>query len=87
MAFLVVLPVIWFYVLFDAIHQYKRKQAGEELIDRTFMDDFHDNNYTGKKSHDRHGISHFSWSRPYVFRTPKAGLSAYGCISDNHLHP
>ncbi|MDT2192488.1 hypothetical protein [Paenibacillus larvae] len=49
MAFLVVLPVIWFYVLFDAIHQYKRKQAGEELIDRTFMDDFHDNNYTGKK--------------------------------------
>lgn len=50
LAFLVVLPVIWFYVLFDAIHQYKRKQAGEELIDRTFMDDFHDNNYTGKKN-------------------------------------
>lgn len=50
LAFLVVLPVIWFYVLFDALHQYKRKLAGEELIDRTFMDDFHDNHYTGKKN-------------------------------------
>jgi TM2 domain-containing membrane protein YozV len=38
--FLLALPVLWFYSIFDALKQLDRKQAGLELIDRSMFEDF-----------------------------------------------
>ncbi|NQX62016.1 hypothetical protein [Paenibacillus qinlingensis] len=38
--FLLVLPVLWFYTMFDALKQLDRKQAGFELVDRSMFEDF-----------------------------------------------
>ncbi|MCA0972510.1 hypothetical protein LCM20_18085 [Halobacillus litoralis] len=39
LVFLLALPVIWIYGLFDVIQLQKQKDAGEELEDRTLMED------------------------------------------------
>ncbi|MGN8646994.1 hypothetical protein ACTNEO_13490 [Gracilibacillus sp. HCP3S3_G5_1] len=38
--FLLALPIIWIYSMFDIIQQLNLKQAGKELVDKTIMDDF-----------------------------------------------
>lgn len=38
--FLLALPVLWFYTMFDALKQLDRKQAGLELVDRSMFEDF-----------------------------------------------
>lgn len=38
--FLLALPVLWFYTMFDALKQLDRKQAGYELVDRSMFEDF-----------------------------------------------
>ncbi|MDR6553692.1 hypothetical protein [Paenibacillus qinlingensis] len=38
--FLLALPVLWFYTMFDALKQLDRKQAGFELVDRSMFEDF-----------------------------------------------
>lgn len=39
-AFLLALPVLWFYTMFDALKQFDRKLAGLELVDRSIFEDF-----------------------------------------------
>lgn len=48
--FWAILPVIWVYGFFDAIQQLNRKQRGEELVDRTILEDFESRREEGKKS-------------------------------------
>ncbi|QED46488.1 hypothetical protein [Cytobacillus dafuensis] len=48
--FWAILPVIWVYGFFDAIQQLNRKQRGEELVDRTILEDFEMRREGGKKS-------------------------------------
>ncbi|MFC5651441.1 hypothetical protein ACFPYJ_20460 [Paenibacillus solisilvae] len=48
--FLLALPVIMFYGLFDAMQLLGRKQRGEEIPDRTIFEDFELNRETGRKS-------------------------------------
>jgi TM2 domain-containing membrane protein YozV len=50
LAFLLALPIIWLYSLFDAIQLLHRKQQGEVLLDRTIFDEFEEGRETGKKS-------------------------------------
>ena len=51
MAFLGILPIIWIYSMFDSIQKLTRKQNGEELEDRTVLEDFEDTRREqGKKS-------------------------------------
>ncbi|MCC3358816.1 hypothetical protein [Bacillus sp. REN16] len=40
MVFLGILPVIWVYNIFDAVQLVGKKQRGEELVDRTILEDF-----------------------------------------------
>ncbi|MBP1967788.1 hypothetical protein [Paenibacillus aceris] len=49
-AFLLAMPVLWFYTMFDALKQQERKQAGLELIDRSLFDDFHLGDDHGRKN-------------------------------------
>ncbi|MDL4842273.1 DUF6677 family protein [Aquibacillus rhizosphaerae] len=48
--FLLALPIIWIYSLFDVIQLLNKKQAGEPLQDKTIMDDFNNLREEGKKS-------------------------------------
>lgn len=48
--FLLALPIIMFYGLFDAMQLLNRKQRGEEIQDRTIFEDFEQNRETGRKS-------------------------------------
>lgn len=48
--FLLGLPVIWIYSMFDAVQQLQRKQRGELLIDRPFFEEFENYIGTGKKN-------------------------------------
>ena len=48
--FWAILPVIWVYGFFDAIQQLNRKQRGEQLVDRTLLEDFETRREDGKKS-------------------------------------
>lgn len=48
--FMALLPVIWIYSFFDSVQQLNKKQRGEELIDRTVLEDFEQRRETGKKS-------------------------------------
>ncbi|WP_141430395.1 hypothetical protein [Bacillus sp. 03113] len=50
LVFWAILPVIWIYGYFDAMQQLGKKQRGEELIDRTILDDFESRREDGKKS-------------------------------------
>ncbi|MFZ3589432.1 hypothetical protein ACOI1C_09155 [Bacillus sp. DJP31] len=38
--FLGILPILWIYNMFDSIQQISKKQRGEELVDRTILEDF-----------------------------------------------
>ncbi|KAA0944386.1 hypothetical protein FQ087_19195 [Sporosarcina sp. ANT_H38] len=40
LVFLGILPVLWVYNMFDAVHQVGKKLRGEELIDKTILEDF-----------------------------------------------
>jgi hypothetical protein len=40
LAFIGILPIVWIYNMFDAVQQLTRKQRGEEVLDRTFLEDF-----------------------------------------------
>ncbi|MBB6455373.1 hypothetical protein HNQ94_003873 [Salirhabdus euzebyi] len=48
--FVLALPVIWVYNLFDTIQLLNRKQEGEILKDRSIMEDFEKYRESGKKS-------------------------------------
>jgi hypothetical protein len=48
--FLLALPVILFYGLFDAMQLLNRKQRGEEIPDRTLFEDLERNREAGRKS-------------------------------------
>lgn len=48
--FLAILPVIWVYGFFDTMQQLKKKQNGEELIDRSILEDLEMKREDGKKS-------------------------------------
>jgi hypothetical protein len=49
-AFLLAMPVLWFYTMFDALKQQERKQAGLVLVDRSLFDDFHLGDDSGRKN-------------------------------------
>ncbi|RDW20237.1 hypothetical protein CWR48_05915 [Oceanobacillus arenosus] len=48
--FLAFLPIIWVYGFFDVMQQLTKKQAGEELMDRSIMEEFEMRQDDGKKS-------------------------------------
>lgn len=48
--FWAIMPVIWVYGFFDAIQQLNKKQRGEQLVDRTILEDFESHREDGKKS-------------------------------------
>lgn len=48
--FILALPVIWFYNIFDVAQLLKRKQMGETLEDRTIFEEFEENRKDGRKS-------------------------------------
>lgn len=50
MVFLLLFPVIWVYSFFDAIQQLNKKQKGEELVDRTLLEDIERGREEGRKS-------------------------------------
>ncbi|MFD1020773.1 hypothetical protein [Thalassobacillus hwangdonensis] len=50
LVFLLALPIIWIYSLFDAIQSLNRMEQGEEVKDRTIMDDFEMHRQSGKKN-------------------------------------
>ncbi|MFJ7738821.1 DUF6677 family protein [Lysinibacillus sp. NPDC097287] len=51
MVFIGILPVLWVYNMFDAIQQVSKKLRGEELIDKTILEDFEETRREkGKKS-------------------------------------
>ncbi len=50
LVFLLVTPVIWVYNVFDVMQLLKKKQDGEELVDRSILEDFEKHHEGGKKS-------------------------------------
>lgn len=48
--FLIVLPIIWLYGLFDALRQLERKQLGEPLQDRSILEDWDAQRAGGRRS-------------------------------------
>lgn len=48
--FLAILPVIWVYGFFDTMQQLSKKQRGEELVDRSILEDLEMKRDDGKKS-------------------------------------
>ncbi|PWA10354.1 hypothetical protein DCC39_11615 [Pueribacillus theae] len=48
--FLALLPVIWVYSFFDGMQLLNKKQKGEELVDRSLLEDFETRREDGKKS-------------------------------------
>jgi hypothetical protein len=48
--FLLAVPIIWLYGLFDTMQLLHRKQKGEVLVDRTIFDEFEEGREAGKKS-------------------------------------
>jgi TM2 domain-containing membrane protein YozV len=48
--FLLALPVIMLYSVFDAVQLLHRKQRGEELVDRTIFEEMEQHRETGRKS-------------------------------------
>lgn len=50
LVFLAILPVIWIYGFFDATQQLAKKQRGEQLVDRSILEDLEMKREDGKKS-------------------------------------
>ncbi|SDX28156.1 hypothetical protein [Paenibacillus sp. CF384] len=50
LTFLLVLPIVWLFGMFDAIRHVGLKQAGETLQDRSILDDWEDHRQGGKRS-------------------------------------
>lgn len=50
LVFLALLPLIWVYGFFDAMQQLGKKERGEELVDRSILEDFETRHEDGKKS-------------------------------------
>ncbi|MBP3966907.1 hypothetical protein [Paenibacillus lignilyticus] len=50
LTFLLVLPIIWLFGMFDAIRHVGLKQSGETLQDRSILDDWEDHRQGGKRS-------------------------------------
>lgn len=50
LVFLAFLPIIWIYGFFDVMQQLAKKQKGEELIDRSILEDLEMRREDGKKS-------------------------------------
>lgn len=50
LVFLLALPAIWLYNLFDVMQLLSRKQNGETLIDRTIFEEFEESRQEGRKS-------------------------------------
>ncbi|WP_240633376.1 hypothetical protein [Paenibacillus montanisoli] len=50
LTFLLALPIIWLFGMFDAIRHVGLKQAGETLHDRSILDDWEDHRQGGKRS-------------------------------------
>jgi len=50
LVFLLALPVIWIYSMFDAISQLHAKQRGEQLVDRAIFEDMESYIASGRKS-------------------------------------
>lgn len=48
--FLAFLPIIWVYGFFDVMQQLAKKQKGEELVDRSILEEFEMRQDDGKKS-------------------------------------
>lgn len=48
--FLLILPVIWVYCMFDAVQHVHRKQAGEVLQDRTLFEELETGRIMGRRS-------------------------------------
>ncbi|WP_440109738.1 multi-tm2 domain protein [Paenibacillus sp. QZ-Y1] len=48
--FLLILPVIWVYCMFDAVQHVHRKQAGEVLQDRTLFEELEMGRVSGRRS-------------------------------------
>lgn len=48
--FMAFLPVVWVYSFFDAVQHLNKKQQGEELIDRSILDDIENRRTDGQKS-------------------------------------
>nr|WP_272037221.1 multi-tm2 domain protein [Paenibacillus sp. JJ-100] len=48
--FLLILPVIWVYCMFDAVQHVHRKQAGEMLQDRTLFEELETGRIMGRRS-------------------------------------
>jgi hypothetical protein len=48
--FMAFLPVVWVYSFFDAIQQLNKKQRGEELDDRSILEDLEKSREDGRKS-------------------------------------
>jgi len=49
-AFLLALPVLWFYTMFDALKQLQLKHSGFEPMDNSLFDDFHLSDDYGRKN-------------------------------------
>jgi TM2 domain-containing membrane protein YozV len=50
LVFLGALPIIWIYSFFDTFQQLNKKQRGEELVDKTILEDFESSRDDSKKS-------------------------------------
>jgi hypothetical protein len=50
LVFLGAMPIIWLYSMFDALQQVNRKQRGEDLVDRSILEDFQDSRQDGRKN-------------------------------------
>lgn len=48
--FLLLLPVLWIYAMFDAVHLVQRKQAGEPLVDRSLFEELEGHFASGRKN-------------------------------------
>lgn len=50
LVFLAILPILWIYGFFDTMQQLARKQRGEELVDRSILEDLEMKREDGRKS-------------------------------------
>ncbi len=50
LVFLFALPVVWLYGLFDAAQLLNRKERGEKLLDRSFLEELEEQREQGRKS-------------------------------------
>lgn len=72
--FLLLLPVLWLYCMFDAAQHVNRKQAGELLEDRTIFEQLEHGSSAGKKARSSPPCWLPFRGRTYVPWTAKRGL-------------